>query len=106
MNFILDRSFSKIEDYLKNGDTNYTLEKFEIEILTFLASLLILKSTSIDVLTKKFALLESIRFERYLIEDLKNSFKDERKRLVLFKIFNEVFKIDIYLEKIVNEYYK
>ena len=29
-----------------------------------------------------------------------------RKRLVLFKIFNEVFKIDIYLEKIVNEYYK
>jgi DNA primase large subunit len=107
MNFILNRSFDKIENFLKNGETNYyVLEKFEIEILTFLASLLILKSTSIDVLTKKFALLESMRFEKYLIEDLKNSFKDERKRLVLFKIFNEVFKINIYLEKIVNEYYK
>jgi len=106
MNFILDRSFVKIENFLKNGETNYTLEKFEIEILTFLASLLILKSTSIEFLTKKFALLESMRFEKYLIEDLKDSFKDERKRLVLLKIFNEVFKINIYLEKIVNEYYK
>ena len=106
MNFILDRSFVKIENFLKNGETNYTLEKFEIEILTFLASLLILKSTSIEILTKKFALLESMRFEKYLIEDLKDSFKDERKRLVLLKIFNEVFKINIYLEKIVNEYYK
>jgi DNA primase large subunit len=106
MNFILDRSFIKIENFLKNGETNYTLEKFEIEILTFLASLLILKSTSIEILTKKFALLESMRFEKYLIEDLKDSFKDERKRLVLLKIFNEVFKINIYLEKIVNEYYK
>ena len=106
MNFILDRSFVKIENFLKNGETNYTLEKFEIEILTFLASLLILKSTSIEILTKKFALLESMRFEKYLIEDLNDSFKDERKRLVLLKIFNEVFKINIYLEKIVNEYYK
>jgi len=106
MNFILNRSFDKIENFLKNGETDYKLEKFEIEILTFLASLLILKNTSIDALTKKFALLESMRFEKYLIEDLKDSFKDEKKRLVLFKIFNEVFKIDIYLEKIVNEYYK
>ncbi len=106
MNFILDRSFIKIENFLKNGETNYTLEKFEIEILTFLASLLILKTTSIEILTKKFALLESMRFEKYLIEDLKDSFKDEKKRLVLLKIFNEVFKINIYLEKIVNEYYK
>ena len=47
-----------------------------------------------------------MRFEKYLIEDFNDSFKDERKRLVLLKIFNEVFKINIYLEKIVNEYYK
>ena len=81
MNFIIDRSFNKIENFLKNGETNYNLEKFEIEILTFLASLLILKSTSIEILTKKFALLESMRFEKYLIEDFKNSFKDEKKKI-------------------------
>ncbi len=106
MDFILNRSFNKIEDFIKNGETNYKLDKFEIEMLTFLASLLILKSTSIDVITKKFALLESMRFEKYLIDDLKNSFKDEKKRLVLFKIFKEVFKIDVYFETIINEFYK
>ena len=81
MTFIIERSFNKIEKFIKNEETSYKLEKFEIEILTFLASLLIMKSTSIDVLTKKFALLESMRFERYLIEDLKNSFKDGKKKI-------------------------
>ncbi|MBA3749668.1 MAG: hypothetical protein H0X03_01995 [Nitrosopumilus sp.] len=106
MDYILNRSFNKIENFIKNGETIYSLEKFEIEILTFLASLLILKSTSIDGITKKFALLESVRFEKYLIEDLKNSHKDDKKKLVLFKIFKEVFKIDIYLETKINEFYK
>ena len=106
MDFIINRSFNKIENFIKNGKQDYKLEKFEIEILTFLASLLILKSTSIDVITKKFALFESMRFERYLIEDLKNSFKDEKKRLILLKIFKEVFKIDVYSETVINEFYK
>ena len=106
MDFIINRSFKKIEDFLKVGESNYKLEKFEIEILTFLASLLILKSVSVDVITKKFALLESMRFEKYLIDDLKNSFKDEKKRLVLFKIFKEVFKIDVYSETKISEFYK
>ena len=108
MDFIINRSFKKIESFLKEEESNYTysLEKFEIEILTFLASLLILKSVSVDVITKKFALLESMRFEKYLIDDLKNSFKDEKKRLVLFKIFKEVFKIDVYSETKTSELYK
>ena len=106
MDFIINRSFKKIEDFLKVGESNYKLEKFEVEILTFLASLLILKSVSVDVITKKFALLESMRFEKYLIDDLKNSFKDEKKRLVLFKIFKEVFKIDVYSETKISEFYK
>ena len=29
-----------------------------------------------------------------------------RKRLILFKIFKEVFKIDVYSETIINEFYK
>jgi DNA primase large subunit len=106
MDFIINRSFKKIEDFIKEGDSNYILEKFEIEILTFLASLVILKSVSLDVITKKFALLESMRFERYLIDDLRNSFKDDKKRLVLFKIFKEVFKIDVYSETRISEFYK
>lgn len=106
MDFIINRSFKKIEDFLKVGESNYKLEKFEVEILTFLASLLILKSVSVDVITKKFALLESMRFEKYLIDDLKNSFKDEKKRLVLFKIFKEAFKIDVYSETKISEFYK
>jgi len=106
MDFILTRSFKKIDDFVKKGETQYVLNKSEVEILTFLASLLIVKSTFNDVIIKKFALLESMRFERYLVDDLKNSFKDEEQKMVLLKIFKEVFKIDVYCETIVNEYYK
>ena len=108
MSFIINKSFDKIESFIKNDDAGYCykLDKFEIEILTFLASLLILKSASIDVITKKFSLLESMRFERYLIDDLKNSVRDERKRLVLLKIFKEVFKIDVYAETTTVDFYK
>ena len=108
MSFIINRSFDKIESFIKNNETRhyYKIDRFEIEILTFLASLLILKSASIDAVTKKFALLESMRFEKYLIDDLKNSFKDERKRLILLKIFKEVFKIDVYAETKTIEVYK
>ncbi len=108
MSFIINRSFDKIENFIKNNETryHYKIDRFEIEILTFLASLLILKSASIDIVTKKFALLESMRFEKYLIDDLKNSFKDEKKRLILLKIFKEVFKIDVYAETKTIEAYK
>ncbi len=108
MSFIINRSFEKIESFIKNNETRqyYKIDKFEIEILTFLASLLILKSASIDIITKKFALFESMRFEKYLIDDLKNSFKDETKRLILLKIFKEVFKIDVYAETKTIELYK
>lgn len=106
MDFILNRSFDKIERFLKSGQFDYQLDKFDIEILTFLGSLLILKCTSIDSLTKKFALNESMRFEKYLVDDLKGSTKDEKKRLILFKIFKETFKIDLYYETIIGEYYK
>ncbi len=108
MSFIINRSFDKIESFIKNNETRYyyKIDKFEIEILTFLASLLILRATSIDIVTKRFALLESMRFEKYLIDDLKNSFKDEKKRLILLKIFKEVFKIDVYAETKTIEVYK
>jgi DNA primase large subunit len=108
MSFIINRSFDKIESFIKNNETryHYKIDRFEIEILTFLASLLILKSASIDIVTKKFALLESMRFEKYLVDDLKNSFRDEKKRLILLKIFKEVFKIDVYAETKTTEAYK
>ncbi|HYP42449.1 MAG TPA: hypothetical protein VEQ18_00340 [Candidatus Nitrosocosmicus sp.] len=108
MSFIMNRSFDKIESFIKNNETRYCykIDRFEVEILTFLASLLILKSASIDIVTKKFALLESMRFEKYLVDDLKNSFKDEKKRLILSKIFKEVFKIDVYAETKTIEVYK
>lgn len=99
MRHIIDRAFSKINDYLKKGSAEYDLSKFEVEVLTFMASILILKSTSIDNLTKKFSLLESIRFEKYLISDLKYTFKDKQKELMLLKIFYELFKIEIKIEK-------
>lgn len=106
MKYIVDRAYIKIDNYLKRGSFDYDLSKFEVEVLTFMASLLILKATSIDTLTKKFSLLESMRFEKYLISDLKYTFNDKQKELILLKIFYELFKIEVKMESITDIFYK
>ncbi|MDQ4073508.1 MAG: DNA primase, partial [Thermoproteota archaeon] len=89
-------------DYLRNGDSDYQINYqmtnhalVQDEALTFIASLLIIKSVSVDEITKKFALMESMRFEKYLIGDLKDTSGHEKKKYILFKIFKELFHTDI-----------
>ncbi|MCD6038415.1 MAG: priB, partial [Nitrososphaeraceae archaeon] len=72
--------------------------KYEIEILTFLVTLMIAKSIGIESILKKYSLFEAMRTEKYLTEDLRKERNNERKRLLLFKIFEDLFNINVDLD--------
>jgi DNA primase large subunit len=77
------------------------------EVIVFLISLLLVKSISIEAVTKKFALLESMRFEKYLISDLNTANQDDKTiKLVLYKIFEDLFNTKILLEIDIYNFYK
>ena len=53
------------------------------------------KSIGMEPILKKHSLFEAIRAQKFLVEDLKKEKNDERKRLLLFKIFSELFKVNV-----------
>ena len=58
-------------------------------------------------MTKKFALLESMRFEKYLISDLNTANRDDKTvKMILYKIFEDLFSTKILLEENVYNFYK
>ena len=104
----------KIEQYVFRGKLEYQIDYnkthdiiVQEEVIIFLISLLIIKAISIDAVTKKFALMESMRFEKYLIHDLDTSNQDDKTvKLILYKIFEDLFKTKIELEVNIYNFYK
>src|ERR687893_472321 len=97
MKYIIDRAAERIEVEV-DGKIYDNLERYEIEILTFLIALLIVKSIGIDQVLRKFALAEARRAERFLIEDLRK--QSEIKRGSIFtKIFEDLFKLKIVISE-------
>jgi DNA primase large subunit len=111
---LVEKAKRKIEQFVFDGKLTYQIDynkTHEIivqeEVIIFLISLLIIKSISIDSVTKKFALLESMRFEKYLIADLDNSNQDDKiVKLILYKIFEDLFQTKIDLEVNIYNFYK
>ncbi len=111
---LVKKAERKIEQYVFNGKLEYQIDynkTHEIivqeEVIIFLISLLIIKAISIDAVTKKFALMESMRFEKYLIEDLDISNQDDKTiKFILYKIFEDLFKTKIDLEVNIYNFYK
>lgn len=98
MSHIIDRAVERIETEITKGSVYEKLDKYEIEILTFLVTLMIAKSIGIESILKKYSLFEAMRAEKYLTEDLRKERNNERKRLLLFKIFEDLFKINVDLD--------
>jgi DNA primase large subunit len=98
MSHIIDRAVGRIETEITKGSVYEKLDKYEIEILTFLVTLMIAKSIGIESILKKYSLFEAMRAEKYLTEDLRKERNNERKRLLLFKIFEDLFKINVDLD--------
>lgn len=106
MKHVIDRAAERIETEITKGLVYEELDKYEIEILTFLVTLIIAKSIGSESILKKYSLFEAMRAEKYLTEDLRKERNNERKRLLLFKIFEDLFKINVDLDSKDNNLFK
>jgi DNA primase large subunit len=97
MKYIIDRAADRIETEV-DGKLYDNLERYEIEILTFLICLVIVKSIGFDQVLRKFALAEARRAEKFLTEDLRK--QNIIKRGSIFtKIFEDLFKLKIVISE-------
>jgi DNA primase large subunit len=77
-----------------SGKVYDRLERYETEIITFLVTLILVKSIGLEPVLKKYALAEARRAEKFLTEDLKRQNEDQRQAL-LSKIFGDLFGLAI-----------
>ena len=91
---IINRAVEKLENELK-GKIYSNLDEYEIEIMTFLVSLLLIKSIGLEEVSKKCSLFEAMRVERFLSTDLSVERSSQKKKLLVQKIFQELFNINI-----------
>jgi DNA primase large subunit len=95
---IIERAKKRVEYELIEGKVFTELEKYDIELFTFLVSLIMMKCIGIDSAVKKFSLFEAMRVERFLISDLLREKDLTKKNLLLSKIFKELFQLDVKLD--------
>jgi DNA primase large subunit len=93
MRDIIERAAERIEVEV-SGHVYEKLDRYEIEILTFLVTLIMVKSIALEPVLRKYALAEARRAEKFLIEDLKRQ-NDAQKRSLFAKIFDDLFKLKI-----------
>ena len=103
---IIERATKRIEFALIQGKVFTDLEKYDIELFTFLVSLIIMKYINEDSAIKKFSLLEAMRVEKFLISDLLKEKELRKKNLLISKIFRELFQLDVELDPQKNNLFK
>jgi DNA primase large subunit len=106
MKHIIDRAAQRLEREVTKGLPDEKLDKYEIEILTFLVALIIVKSIGMEGVLKKHSLFEAIRAERFLSEDLVREKNEQKKRLILSTVFKELFKIDVEISESNSQLFK
>jgi DNA primase large subunit len=93
MKDIIDKAAERIEVGV-GGKIYEKLERYEIEILAFIVSLIMVKSIGMEPVLKKYALSEARRAEEFLTRDLKHQSEIQRRSL-LAKIFEDLFTLKI-----------
>ncbi|MDW0265444.1 MAG: hypothetical protein QOA06_10015, partial [Nitrososphaeraceae archaeon] len=79
MTHIINRAVDKLENELK-GKIYSNLDEYEIEIMTFLVSLLLIKSIGLEEISKKCSLFEAMRVEKFLSTDLSTERSLQKKK--------------------------
>lgn len=95
MKHIIDRAAHRLEREVAKGLPDERLDRYEIEILTFLVTLIIVKSIGTEGVLRKHSLFEAKRAEKFLSEDLIREKNEQKKRLILSTIFRELFKVNV-----------
>ncbi len=93
MKDVIDRASRRIEVGVA-GDVYFGLDKYEIEILTFVVSLIMVKAIALEPVLKKYALAEARRAEKFLTDDLRKQ-SESLKRSLFTKIFEDLFALKI-----------
>ncbi len=93
MKDVIDRAARRIEVGVA-GDVYAGLDKYEIEILTFIVSLIMVKAIALEPVLKKYALAEARRAEKFLTDDLRKQ-SEPLKRSLFTKIFEDLFALKI-----------
>jgi len=106
LSHIVKKTKKRIELEVIEGKVFTELEKFDIELFTFLVSLIIMKCIGIESAIKKFSLFESMRVERFLISDLLREKDITKKNLLLSKIFNDLFQLNVKFDDINKNLFK
>ena len=99
---ILARAIDRVNAAVE-GNVYRGIDKYEVEILSFLISLLIVKSVGIDNLTRKYSLAEARRAEEFLGSDMKKSTQEQRRSL-LYKIFEDLFGLKMVFDNSTGMY--
>jgi DNA primase large subunit len=90
---VLDRAMERVEAGTE-GKIYEKLDRYETEILTFLVSLIIVKTIGLEPVVRKFALAEARRAEKFLTEDLRRQ-NDLQKSSLFAKMFEDLFRLKI-----------
>ncbi|WP_415283705.1 DNA primase [Candidatus Nitrososphaera sp. FF02] len=90
---IIDRAAERVRTAAA-GNVNEKLDRYETEILTFIVTLIMVKSIGLEPVLRKYSLSEARHAEKFLTEDLKRQ-SDAQKRALFSKIFEDLFKLKI-----------
>ena len=97
LGYVIERASNRIRNEIVHGKPDYALERHQVEILTFLVGILIIKEINSDNLTRKHCLCEALRAEKFLVRDLKAQGDLSNKKILIFKVFKELLKMDVLL---------
>jgi DNA primase large subunit len=95
MKHIIERAADRLEREVAKGLPDEKLDRYDIEILTFLVTLMMVKSLGMEPIFRKHSLLEAMRVEKFLTEDLVRERNEEKRRLLLSSIFEELFGVNV-----------
>jgi DNA primase large subunit len=84
MDHIVRRAVNRLETEISTGKVYTSLERYEVEILTFIVTLLLVKALDLEPVTRKYSLLEAIRAEKFLTDDLIREKSFSKKKLLLY----------------------
>ena len=93
MKDIIERAADRIRTGV-DGSVYDKLDRYETEIITFLVTLIMVKSMGMEPALKKYALAEARRAEKFLTDDLKKQ-NEAQKRALVEKIFYDLFGLVI-----------
>jgi DNA primase large subunit len=97
---LIEKAYGRILIASSGGIYRSDTEKIEnpdMEILSFIVAIILLKAAGINILTRRFSLAEARRAEKYLQQDLWLS-RDKKNLELPLKIIQELFAVKVTIE--------